>query len=129
MSIPVWAQVVYLFCAVAFILALKGLSGPRTARTGNLIGAAAAVVANADVRRAIEQDQQHVADVVLPHQLVAGSERALGHAGQHRVDDVRRQFREVPARRQSLPPIGGGLHDAPWWHKPLANGPVPQNPI
>jgi NAD(P) transhydrogenase subunit beta len=44
-SIPVWAQVVYLFCAVAFILALKGLSGPRTARTGNLIGAAAAVVA------------------------------------------------------------------------------------
>ena len=45
MSIPVWAQVVYLLCAVAFILALKGLSGPRTARTGNLIGAAAAVVA------------------------------------------------------------------------------------
>ncbi len=45
MSIPVWAQVVYLLCAVAFILALKGLSGPRTARTGNLIGATAAVVA------------------------------------------------------------------------------------
>ena len=45
MSIPVWAQVVYLLCAVSFILALKGLSGPRTARTGNLIGAGAAVVA------------------------------------------------------------------------------------
>jgi NAD(P) transhydrogenase subunit beta len=44
-SIPVWAQVVYLLCAVSFILALKGLSGPRTARTGNLIGAGAAVVA------------------------------------------------------------------------------------
>ncbi len=43
--IPVWAQLVYLVCAVAFILALKGLSGPRTARTGNLIGAGAAVVA------------------------------------------------------------------------------------
>ncbi|GAA1477703.1 NAD(P)(+) transhydrogenase (Re/Si-specific) subunit beta [Nocardioides aestuarii] len=43
--IPVWAQLAYLICAVAFILALKGLSGPRTARTGNLIGAAAAVVA------------------------------------------------------------------------------------
>ncbi|WP_445256176.1 NAD(P)(+) transhydrogenase (Re/Si-specific) subunit beta [Nocardioides aurantiacus] len=42
---PVWAQLVYLACAVGFILALKGLSGPRTARTGNLIGAAAAVVA------------------------------------------------------------------------------------
>ncbi len=43
--IPTWAQLTYLLCAVAFILALKGLSGPRTARTGNLIGAGAAVVA------------------------------------------------------------------------------------
>ena len=43
--IPVWAQLVYLLCAVGFILALKGLSGPRTARTGNLVGAASAVVA------------------------------------------------------------------------------------
>jgi len=42
---PVWVQVVYLACAVGFILALKGLSSPRTARTGNLVGAVAAVVA------------------------------------------------------------------------------------
>jgi len=42
---PVWVQLVWLLCAVCFILALKGLSGPRTARTGNLIGAAGAVVA------------------------------------------------------------------------------------
>ncbi len=42
---PTWVQVAYLVCAVGFILALKGLSGPRTARTGNLIGAAAATVA------------------------------------------------------------------------------------
>ncbi len=41
---PVWVQLVYLLCAVCFILALKGLSGPRTARAGNLLGAAAAVV-------------------------------------------------------------------------------------
>ncbi len=41
---PTWVQLVYLACAVCFILALKGLSGPKTARTGNLIGAAAAVV-------------------------------------------------------------------------------------
>ena len=41
---PTWVQLTYLLCAVAFILALKGLSGPKTARTGNLIGAAAAVV-------------------------------------------------------------------------------------
>ena len=42
---PTWVQLVYLVCAVCFILALKGLSGPKTARTGNLIGAGAAVVA------------------------------------------------------------------------------------
>ena len=42
---PTWAQFVYLLCAICFILALKGLSGPKTARNGNLIGAAGAVVA------------------------------------------------------------------------------------
>jgi proton-translocating NAD(P)+ transhydrogenase subunit beta len=42
---PTWVQLVYLACAVCFILALKGLSGPKTARNGNLVGAAAAVVA------------------------------------------------------------------------------------
>ena len=42
---PTWVQLVYLACAICFILALKGLSGPRTARAGNLLGAAAAVVA------------------------------------------------------------------------------------
>jgi NAD(P) transhydrogenase subunit beta len=35
----------YLVSAVCFILALKGLSSPRTARNGNLIGAAGAVLA------------------------------------------------------------------------------------
>ncbi len=44
-EIPTWVQLVYLACAVGFILALKGLSGPRTARAGNLVGAVAAVVA------------------------------------------------------------------------------------
>jgi NAD(P) transhydrogenase subunit beta len=42
---PTWVQLVYLLCAVGFILALKGLSGPTTARAGNLLGATAAVVA------------------------------------------------------------------------------------
>jgi H+-translocating NAD(P) transhydrogenase subunit beta len=42
---PTWVQLVFLACGVCFILALKGLSGPRTARNGNLVGAAAAVVA------------------------------------------------------------------------------------
>jgi NAD(P) transhydrogenase subunit beta len=42
---PVWVQLVYLAAAVCFILALKGLSSPRHARTGNLVGAVGAVVA------------------------------------------------------------------------------------
>ncbi|HET8958959.1 NAD(P)(+) transhydrogenase (Re/Si-specific) subunit beta [Nocardioides sp.] len=42
---PTWVQLAYLACAVCFILALKGLSGPKTARNGNLLGAVAAVVA------------------------------------------------------------------------------------
>ncbi|MDP9981293.1 NAD(P) transhydrogenase subunit beta [Pseudarthrobacter oxydans] len=42
---PGWTAVLYLAAAVCFILALKGLSSPRTARRGNAIGAAGALVA------------------------------------------------------------------------------------
>jgi len=42
---PVWAQFVDLAVAICFVLALKGLSGPKTARNGNLLGAAGATVA------------------------------------------------------------------------------------
>ena len=42
---PAWAQLGYLAAAVCFIVALKGLSSPKTARRGNLIGAAGAVLA------------------------------------------------------------------------------------
>jgi H+-translocating NAD(P) transhydrogenase subunit beta len=40
-----WAQLANLVAAVCFILALKGLSSPKTARRGNLIGAAGAALA------------------------------------------------------------------------------------
>jgi NAD(P) transhydrogenase subunit beta len=36
---PTWVAVAWLVAAVCFILALKGLSSPRTARRGNLLGA------------------------------------------------------------------------------------------
>jgi NAD(P) transhydrogenase subunit beta len=42
---PGWTALFYLVAAVCFILALKGLSSPRTARRGNAIGAAGAAVA------------------------------------------------------------------------------------
>jgi H+-translocating NAD(P) transhydrogenase subunit beta len=40
-----WTDLGYLVAAVCFIVALKGLSGPKTARGGNLVGAAGAVLA------------------------------------------------------------------------------------
>ncbi|MDQ1246977.1 MAG: H+-translocating transhydrogenase subunit beta, partial [Actinomycetota bacterium] len=42
---PTWVQLVELFAAVCFILALKGLSSPKSARNGNLIGAFGALIA------------------------------------------------------------------------------------
>jgi H+-translocating NAD(P) transhydrogenase subunit beta len=42
---PVWTSLLYLAAAVFFILALRGLSSPRTARRGNLLGALGALIA------------------------------------------------------------------------------------
>ena len=44
-----WYSLIGLASGVAFILALKGLSHPKTARRGNLIGAAGATVATLSV--------------------------------------------------------------------------------
>ena len=45
MSTPTWVQLAYLVSAVLFILALKGLSSPKSARTGVLLGAVGALLA------------------------------------------------------------------------------------
>ena len=45
MTLNTFIDLVYLLAAVGFILALKGLSSPKHARNGNLLGAAAAAVA------------------------------------------------------------------------------------
>ena len=77
---PTWVQLVYLLCAVGFILALKGLSGPKTARAGNLIGAVAAVVACALPFFYVD-DMQNVA-LILPA-IAIGS--VAGRRGPHPV--------------------------------------------
>ena len=42
---PTWVQLANLTAAVLFIFALKGLSSPKSARNGNLLGAAGALLA------------------------------------------------------------------------------------
>jgi NAD(P) transhydrogenase subunit beta len=42
---PTWVQLANLLAAVLFVLALKGLSSPRSARRGNLLGALGALIA------------------------------------------------------------------------------------
>jgi NAD(P) transhydrogenase subunit beta len=69
----------YLLAAVCFILALKGLSSPGTARRGNLIGAAGAVLACVVVFLA--EDLDHVVPILIA--IVVGS--ALGVPAARRV--------------------------------------------
>ncbi|RLV47980.1 NAD(P)(+) transhydrogenase (Re/Si-specific) subunit beta [Nocardioides mangrovicus] len=94
---PVWVQVAYLVCAVGFILALKGLSGPRTARTGNLIGAVAAVVGCAIPFFYL--DLHHVPLILAA--IVVGA--AGGFVGARRV-----QMTQMPQMVALFNGVGGG---------------------
>ena len=53
---PTWTALLYLVAAVCFILALRGLASPRTARRGNLVGALGAVIAMVTVFVSTEMD-------------------------------------------------------------------------
>jgi NAD(P) transhydrogenase subunit beta len=70
---PNATEVAYLAAAVCFILALKGLSSPRTARRGNLIGAAGAVIALVTVF--FSTDVHHLALILVA--IVAGTALAV----------------------------------------------------
>ena len=59
-----WAGLAGLVVSVCFILALKGLSSPKTARNGNLVGAAGAVLAVV-VTFAADRNLQHLPQIVL----------------------------------------------------------------
>jgi len=96
--IPTWAQLVYLICAVCFILALKGLSGPKTARAGNLIGAAAAVVACALPFFYLER-----LDNVLPMLTAVAVGTIGGVYGARRV-----QMTQMPQMVALFNGVGGG---------------------
>ena len=60
-----WVEVLYLVAASCFILALKGLSSPRTARRGNLIGAVGALLALLVTFFARDNQLDHVPWILL----------------------------------------------------------------
>jgi H+-translocating NAD(P) transhydrogenase subunit beta len=94
---PTWVQLVYLACAICFILALKGLSGPKTARAGNLLGAAGAVVAV--IVPFIYLDLDHVVLILLA--IAVGT--AGGVVGARRV-----QMTQMPQMVALFNGVGGG---------------------
>ncbi|WP_121257365.1 NAD(P)(+) transhydrogenase (Re/Si-specific) subunit beta [Nocardioides ferulae] len=94
---PTWVQLTYLACAVCFILSLKGLAGPKTARAGNLLGAAAAVVAVAVPFFYLELD--HVPLILVA--IALGS--AAGVLGAQKV-----QMTQMPQMVALFNGVGGG---------------------
>ncbi|WP_340539272.1 NAD(P)(+) transhydrogenase (Re/Si-specific) subunit beta [Nocardioides sp. GXZ039] len=94
---PTWAEVVFLLCAVGFILALKGLSGPKTARVGNLIGAGAAVVAC--IVPFFYADLDNIALILVA--IAVGS--VVGAVGAQRV-----QMTQMPQMVALFNGVGGG---------------------
>jgi H+-translocating NAD(P) transhydrogenase subunit beta len=94
---PAWAQLGYLGAAVCFIVALKGLSSPRTARRGNLIGAAGAVLACVIVF--LVSDIQHLVPILAA--IAAGT--AIGVLGAYRV-----QMTQMPQLVALFNGVGGG---------------------
>jgi NAD(P) transhydrogenase subunit beta len=94
---PTWIQLAYLVAAVCFILALKGLSSPSTARRGNLLGAAGAVLATVVVF--FQGDLDHVPLILAA--IAVGS--VGGVAGAQRV-----QMTQMPQLVALFNGVGGG---------------------
>ena len=94
---PAWAQLGFLGAAICFIVALKGLSSPRTARRGNLIGAAGAVLACVIVF--LVSDIDHLLPILVA--IAAGT--AIGVLGAYRV-----QMTQMPQLVALFNGVGGG---------------------
>ena len=94
---PIWVQVAYLLAAVCFILALRGLSSPRTARRGNQIGALGAVIASVVVF--FQGDLDHVVPILVA--IAIGT--VIGVAGAQRV-----QMTQMPQLVALFNGVGGG---------------------
>lgn len=95
--IDTWAQIGYLISAVCFIVALKALSSPKSARTGNLLGAAGAVLAVIITFVAYKPD--HLGAILVA--LVIGT--IAGVVGSRRV-----QMTHMPQLVALFNGVGGG---------------------
>ncbi|HEU4806846.1 MAG TPA: NAD(P)(+) transhydrogenase (Re/Si-specific) subunit beta [Homoserinimonas sp.] len=94
---PEITALAYLVAAVCFILALKGLSSPQSARRGNLIGAAGAVLAVVTVFLSVELDNV----VLIIAAILVGSAIAVPIA--RRV-----QMTQMPQLVALFNGVGGG---------------------
>jgi NAD(P) transhydrogenase subunit beta len=92
-----WAQLGYLAAAVCFIVALKSLSSPRTARRGNLIGAVGALLACVIVF--LSSDIHHLLPILAA--IAAGT--AIGVLGAYRV-----RMTQMPQLVALFNGVGGG---------------------
>ena len=98
-TIPIWVQLVYLAAAVCFILALKGLSSPKTARRGNLLGAVAAAVATVVVFFQNKDGMDHVPLILIA--VAIGT--VAGFVGAYKV-----QMTQMPQLVALFNGVGGG---------------------
>ena len=92
-----WVQLAYLFAALCFVLALKGLSSPKYARQGNLIGATGAVVAV--IATLFAEDFDHMPAILVA--IVVGT--AFGVPAARRV-----QMTAMPQLVALFNGVGGG---------------------
>jgi NAD(P) transhydrogenase subunit beta len=95
--IATWAQIGYLISAVCFIVALKALSSPKSARSGNLLGAAGAVLAVIITFVAYKPD--HLVPILIA--LAVGT--VAGVVGSRRV-----QMTHMPQLVALFNGVGGG---------------------
>jgi H+-translocating NAD(P) transhydrogenase subunit beta len=92
-----WPGLIYLAAAVCFILALKGLSSPKTARNGNLLGALGAVLATVTVL--VDGDFDHMPAILIA--IAIGT--VVGAVGARRV-----QMTQMPQLVAMFNGVGGG---------------------
>ena len=97
--IPLWVQLAYLLAAICFILALKGLSGPKTARQGNILGAVGAAIATIAVFFQDPDGLDHVPLILIA--VLVGS--VAGVVGAYRV-----QMTQMPQLVALFNGVGGG---------------------